>query len=68
MKVTDLLGKRFKWISPITGGETFGEVQKVYNYRFENSPLIETKEGNVYPIKECFIKIGDEFEKIELDE
>lgn len=67
MNVDDLIDKKFKWISPTTGGETFGEILKVYRYRNENETLIETREGNVYPISECFIEINGDYKKIELN-
>lgn len=67
MNSSELVGKKFKWISPITEGETFGEIKKVYEYRNDRYPLIETTENNVYPLNECFVMIENEFKKIELD-
>lgn len=68
MKIEQIKGSEFKWISPITGGETFGIVKKVYKYRFEYQTMIESTNGNVYDLNECYVKVGDEYEKIHITE
>jgi len=67
MNSSELIGKKFKWISPITNGETYGEIKKIYNYRNDRYPLLETTQNNVYPLNECLIFIDDNYKKIEID-
>lgn len=62
-----LEGLNFKWISPITGGETYGVIKKVYKYRFDHETMIESTNNNIYNLNECFVQIGDKFEKIDID-
>ena len=66
MDVKQLEGVEFKWVSPITNGETYGVVRKVYKYRNEPDVLLESTIGNVYNLKVCLIKKNNNFEKLEL--
>jgi hypothetical protein len=68
MKSSDLIDKEFKWISPITGGETFGVVFKVIKDKYITYTRIESTKGNVYPLKECTFKINNEFIEVRIDE
>lgn len=62
MKKKDLVGKEFKWISPITSGETHGVIQKVLNS--DDYPRIESTKNNCYHLNECTVKINGEFIKV----
>lgn len=68
MNKEELIGKEFKWISPLTGGETFGIIKKIIKDKYVNYIRIESTVGNVYPIRECTVKINNEFIDIRIDE
>lgn len=68
MKSSELINKEFKWISPITGGETFGIVNKVLKDKYISYVRIISTNNNVYPVRECTFKINDEFIEVRINE
>lgn len=65
MKKNELIGKEFKWLSPKTGGITFGVIEKIVN---DNTyPKIVSTKNNVYYLIDCEVKINEKFEKVILE-
>jgi len=65
-------GLNFKWVSPLTGGETLGvisEVGKSIKYDSLNDIKCEdyfivSNHGQTYSVDECVVEIGGEYIEI----
>jgi hypothetical protein len=66
MKREELIGREFKWISTLTGGETFGIIEKVIDKNF--SAKITSTKGNIYYLKECSVKLDNEFKSLKIED
>lgn len=61
-----LIEKEFKWVSPLTGGETSGIIKKIT--KSPGIPCFVSTFGNVYPVNECTVKFGDSYVKVKINE
>lgn len=68
MKSNNLINKEFRWISPLTGGETYGVVRDVHKDKYIGYVRIVSTNNNVYPVRECTFKINDEFIEVTINE